>query len=61
LMLHAACKKGSAGWEGDKDANPDGISIEDILAEGTDLHLWTDATGYTALYVATMYLLRARS
>ena len=41
---------------GDKDANPEGISIEDILAEGTDLHLWTDATGYTALYVATMYV-----
>ena len=56
LMLHAACKKGSAGWMGDKDANPEGISIEGILAEGTDLHLWTDATGYTALYVATMYV-----
>ena len=56
LMLHAACKKGSEGWMGDKDANPEGISIEDILAEGTDLHLWTDATGYTALYVATMYV-----
>jgi hypothetical protein len=61
LMLHAACKKGSEGWMGDKDANPEGIRIEEILAEGTDLHLWTDATGYTALYVATMYLLRAKN
>ena len=55
LMLHAACKKGSAGWMGDKDANPEGITIEGIMAEGTDLHLWTDGTGYTALYIATMY------
>ena len=55
LMLHAACKKGKKGWMEDKDANPDGFSIEDIMDEGTDLHMWTDGTGYTALYIATMY------
>ena len=55
LMLHAACKKGNKGWMDDKDANPEGISIEGIMAEGTDLHLWTDGTGYTALYLSVMY------
>ena len=55
LMLHAACKKGDKGWMDDKDANPEGISIAGIMAEGTDLHLWTDGTGYTALYLSVMY------
>ena len=41
--------------QGDKDANPTGVTMQEILDEGDDLHLWQDETGYTALYCATMY------
>ncbi len=58
-LLQEAAKKGVDGWLGDAEANPEKISLEDILEEGTaaglQLHLWQDKNGYTALYCATMY------
>ena len=55
LLLKEASKKGMAGWLADVEANPTGVSMEEILVEGEDLHLWSDENGYTALYCATMY------
>ncbi len=57
LLLKEAAKKGPDAWAADKEANPDGITMEQILADpkGQDLHLWQDESGYTALYAATMY------
>ena len=57
LLLKEAAKKGPEAWASDKEANPDGITMEQILADpkGEDLHLWQDENGYTALYAATMY------
>jgi|EP01044_Picomonas_judraskeda_P006734 hypothetical protein len=57
LLLKEAAKKGPDAWAADKEANPDGITMEQILADpkGEDLHLWQDENGYTALYAATMY------